>query len=299
MDTGAGLVTALNPVGFLAAGQSTILTIQFTIDPSFMGTEIINYAEIANADDDTDSTNEGPTDIDSEPDTDDTNDSGGEPGGDTDDTVNGENGDEDDHDPELFEVQQSFDLALIKQVLSPGPFAQGDDVTYNITIENQGTLDAFNIEVTDYIPTGLTLNDFDWIDNGNGTATTFNPIVSLPAGQSTSITITMTVDPNFMGTSLMNFAEISSADDDMDPNNTYPTDDDSEPDNNPGNDGDFVDDDTSNTNGDEDDHDPAEITIEQIYDLALVKTISSAGPFMAGDEVTYIITVINQGTLAQ
>jgi len=121
----------------------------------------------------------------------------------------------------------------------------------------------------------MSLNDFGWTDNGDGSETVFSPIVSLPAGESTSITITFTIDLDFMGTSLMNFAEISSADDDTDPTNEGPNDVDSTSDNNPDNDGPSEDDATDNTNGDEDDHDPAEITVGQVYDLALVKTLSS------------------------
>ena len=37
--------------------------------------------------------------------------------------------------------------------------------------------------------------------------------------------------------------------------------------------------------------------IQQTFDLALTKVISSMGPFVPGDTVTYTITVYNQGTL--
>ena len=49
--------------------------------------------------------------------------------------------------------------------------------------------------------------------------------------------------------------------------------------------------------GDEDDHDPSEITVEQVFDLALRKTVVGNGPFEPGDNVTFRIEVINQGTL--
>ena len=48
---------------------------------------------------------------------------------------------------------------------------------------------------------------------------------------------------------------------------------------------------------DEDDHDPASVIISQVFDLALTKELSSAGPFAAGDTVTFTITVINQGSV--
>ena len=63
-------------------------------------------------------------------------------------------GDEDDHDPETIIVQDGtdlYDLALRKTLSSstPGPFAIGDTVTFDIEVFNQGNVDALNIEVTD------------------------------------------------------------------------------------------------------------------------------------------------------
>ena len=46
------------------------------------------------------------------------------------------------------------------------PVAPGDTVTFTITVFNQGTGAAYDIDVIDYIPTGLTLADADWTDNG-------------------------------------------------------------------------------------------------------------------------------------
>jgi len=48
-----------------------------------------------------------------------------------------------------------YDLALTKADPS-GTYSPGDDVTYTITIINQGDIDADNIQVTDYIPSGLS-----------------------------------------------------------------------------------------------------------------------------------------------
>lgn len=55
----------------------------------------------------------------------------------------------------------TFDLAL-RKVISPNqqlPVSEGSDITFTITVFNQGAVDAYNIEVVDYIPTELTLND--------------------------------------------------------------------------------------------------------------------------------------------
>ncbi|MBK8635595.1 MAG: DUF11 domain-containing protein [Saprospiraceae bacterium] len=57
----------------------------------------------------------------------------------------------------------NFDLALTKAISSvPSPATVGSNVTYTLTVINQGDVDATNIAITDFIPTGLTLNDPDW-----------------------------------------------------------------------------------------------------------------------------------------
>ena len=189
-----------------------------------------------------------------------------------------------------------FDLALIKTVSasSPGPYELGQEVTFDITIFNQGTIDAFNIEITDYIPEGLILNDSDWSQTGDIAIRSDN-IAFLAADDETTVQIDFTIDQNFTGDVIVNLAEISGADNDNDPDNEPPVDDDSTPDNEDENDGDPIDDEVDNPE-DEDDHDPAEIEIDR-YDLAIEKTILTGGPYELGDLVVFEITVTNEGTL--
>jgi len=145
-----------------------------------------------------------------------------------------------------------FDLALMKVLSSSGPFLPGGDVTFTITVFNQGTEVAQNIEITDYTPTGLTLNDSDWADQGNGTATA-TIAGPLNPGDSESIDITFTIPADATNGSYENFAEISAAqDEDGNPGEDI----DSTPDNDPDNDN-YTDDVTDNSNDDEDDHDGA------------------------------------------
>ena len=155
-----------------------------------------------------------------------------------------------------------FDLALIKKVKSAGPFKAGDDITFTMTLINQGDKDAFKIQVVDYVPIGLILNDANWTLVA-GKATLKNPIAALAGGSSTDIDITFTINPNFKGTSITNLAEVKSADDDTNNSNTAPVDIDSKPDDNPDNDIIGGNDITNNTNNDEDDHDPEIIEIQQ------------------------------------
>jgi len=294
--------------GPIAPGSCVPLSMTCTITSLPASGTVENFAEISAADDDTDPSNDPPTDADSTPDDDDGND-----GPVTDDDTDNSNGDEDDHDPASFPVEE-FDLALIKTLSSAGPFAPGDDITYTITVTNQGNVDAYQVELVDYVPVGLTLNDTDWT-YAFPTATLNNPIAGpLAPGASVSVDIDFTIDPTFQGTSLTNYAEISAADNDTDPNNDPPTDSDSTPDDDNGNDaGGNPDGGTDNTtdgdgsgtpgdddaSGDEDDHDPETVNIGQTFDLALTKMIDPAQqyPIYVGDDVTYNIEVCNQGTL--
>ncbi len=259
--------TLVNPIPFIAAGSSMMLTITFQIDPAFMGTSIVNNAEVASADDDTDPTNTPPTDADSAP----GDNSQPDDFPDNDDPNETDGGD--DEDPEEIIIGQVYDLALSKDIVTPGPYTAGQDVTFSITVCNEGTLDAANITITDNLPLGLTLSTADnngWVGPLTGPLT--NMIASLPVGTCSTIEIVTTIDPAFMGTSLENFAQIT------------------------GDDGDDIDSDPNAVEG-TDDEDPEIIPIGQVYDLALIKEEVSAGPYMPGDNATFAIMVCNQGTL--
>ena len=124
----------------------------------------MNWAEISSDDG---------NDVDSTPDANQANDNQpAAPGDPTDDVTDNTAGDEDDHDPAPITVE-FFDLALTKVYTSDtlgdtgdGIIAQGSDVTFTITVTNQGDIDASSFEVTDYLPAGFSLNDAAWTDNG-------------------------------------------------------------------------------------------------------------------------------------
>jgi len=255
----------------------------------------VNWAEISSDDG---------NDVDSTPDTDpaDDNQPGG-PGDPTDDVTDNTDDDEDDHDPAGITVA-TYDLALIKVYTSDtfgnatdGVIADGADVTFTITVINQGTIDATTFDVTDYLPVGFDLNDPAWADNGDGTATISGG--PLTAGASLDLTITLTANGAADG-SYINWAEISDDDgNDVDSTPNNDPDDDNQP---PGPDS-LTDNDVDNTFGDEDDHDPAPVTVAS-YDLALTKVYTSDtsgaptdGVVSSGDDVTFTITVTNQGTV--
>ncbi len=129
-------------------------------------------------------------------------------------------------------VSAQYDLALTKSLNAgtPGPFAQGSAVHFDITVTNEGGIAANNVIVTDRVPVGLTITGFNAlasgaIDNGNGTYT----IPSLPIGASRTFRVITQINANFQGFSLTNVAEITTDDgDDKDstPDNDVPTEDD-------------------------------------------------------------------------
>ena len=140
--------------------------------------QIIGVAEIENAED---AQGDNPQDIDSTPDQIEDNDAGGAVDTPSDDVVDGDGTgnpgdenpatDEDDQDPEDIEVE-IFDLALINE-LAEGEdelVYPGEDVTFTVSVTNQGTVDALDTWIVYYIPDGLELNDPDWTDEGDGTA---------------------------------------------------------------------------------------------------------------------------------
>ncbi|MCP4046021.1 MAG: DUF11 domain-containing protein, partial [Gammaproteobacteria bacterium] len=171
-----------------ANGGTATVTITFQIDANFQGTGIDNYAEISDAD----NTLNQP-DVDSTPDQDNANDPL------VDNEINNGGGDEDDHDIESITIDQVFDLALRKTEISSGPYTQGSTVTFQIEVFNQGSLDATDVEITDYIPTGLNLTDGAWSQVGSqATRTIAGPITA--NGGTATVTITFQIDANFQGT---------------------------------------------------------------------------------------------------
>ncbi len=149
---------ATQTISSIAPGVTETLPISFTVDGTASGT-IVNTAEISNDDgDDCDST---PDQVNTDPFVNDnifrnTCDTG--------------NPDEDDHDIEPITIDTSvYDLGLVKTLNTTlstpnadGRFSSGATVVFDITVTNQGTLTANTIEIIDYIPTGLTLDDPSW-----------------------------------------------------------------------------------------------------------------------------------------
>ncbi|MEZ4987014.1 MAG: SdrD B-like domain-containing protein [Saprospiraceae bacterium] len=319
----------------LAPGDAVLVTLNFTVNAGFTGTSIINNAEIIDASD----TDGGTTASDQDSPLTTVNDGTTNElatDNDIDDEALGTPGaadnpaDEDDYDAALLPVTQpgDFDLALTKTLSTstPGPFAPGDPVSFDVTVYNQGAVTAFDIIVEDYFNAAeLTNVTFTVVgipittENSNtatiifpGASTSVIAIDELMPGDAVTVTVTGEINAAFTGTSLVNNAEIIDASEtdggptatDSDSplttinngmTNELATDNDinDEAAGTPG---------TMDNAGDEDDYDPAQINVVQPgdFDLALTKTLaaSPAGPYAPGDAVSFEVTVYNQGTVA-
>ena len=133
-----------------------------------------------------------------------------------------------------FAFMPGFDLALRKTLAlqSDDPLVPGTStVTFEIEIFNQGDVAADSIEISDYIPSGLTLNDANWLMNGGNAVRTLSVANNdmpdpLAPGDSIAVQISFAVNAGVEGI-LTNYAEISRA---TDENGNMVTDIDSTPD---------------------------------------------------------------------
>ena len=116
----------------------------------------------------------------------------------------------------------SFDLALTKTFSTyidndmDGVISLGDDAVFTINVFNQGTIDAFDVAVTDYFTAGELIY-VSSVLNASSTGTVTDNGVNgfeidlIPAGMSTAVDVTLTIDPTFAGTNIINNAEITFA----------------------------------------------------------------------------------------
>ena len=205
-----------------------------------------------------------------------------------------------------FSEVKIFDLALRKTVVNNNTLHYGDDVTFKITVFNQGTVDAHDIVVTDYINKGYNVipnENLQWKFDGGVARYTYSSV--LKPGASFDVYIKMILKSDATLEDLVNRAEISSA---KNPEGLPGEDVDSSPDeveNNDvggvpyfeGNNSVILTDNLIDDDGtfDEDDEDPAMV---KILDLALQKVVvETKAAFVIGDTVTFKFNVYNQGNV--
>jgi uncharacterized repeat protein (TIGR01451 family) len=148
------------------------------------------------------------------------------------------------------------DVSMVKTLTTSGPFAVGQSVTYTLVVANAGPSTATNIQVTD-TPSNLTITNV----SGSGCAALPCTIASLASGANTTITVTATIGAT--GTFDNSATAIGTEIDPVPANNT----------DNTGNAG------SAGTSA----------------DVSLVKTLLTAGPFSAGQSVSYTLVIANAG----
>jgi len=172
-------------------------------------------------------------------------------------------------DPEVVALT-SADLVITKTD-TPDPVSAGGQLTYVITVQNNGPDTAQGIVVTDTLPPEVTFvpNSGTFL---SGTGVITEPaapgddvvinVGDLASGASAEIQITVTVADNAPGT-INNVATVTS-----DPNN---------------------DPDLSNNTTNE------ETTVERTVDVAIAKSLAAGSSVVAGGQFTYVIEVTNNG----
>ena len=145
-------------------GMLTLNVIPCSIDQETAWT---NYIEISSA---TTSSGVQTVEIDGFFDTNMHNDPGGVPLTSTDNALDGDGIiDEDNHDVELLQV---YDLALKKELITPGPYSEGQELDFRIRVYNQGNIVIKDLVVEDFIPEGYG----------------YDPVLNAPLGWTNSYT---------------------------------------------------------------------------------------------------------------
>lgn len=164
-------------------------------------------------------------------------------------------------------VTPRADLSITKIASPASTVVAGTNVTYTLTVNNNGPCAASNVSLTDVLPSSVTFLSWNgplgWNTTGSslGANGTFSATMStLASGGSATFTLVAKVNSNALGT-LSNTATISSNTEDPDATNNSAT---------------------------------AQVTLVSQADLSITKTASPSAP-QAGTNLTYTLTVANNG----
>jgi uncharacterized repeat protein (TIGR01451 family) len=209
-------------LGDLAAGAQATVTITVDVDPAAQGT-LVNITTVSG--------NETETNL------------------------------QNNRDEEPTETETRVDLVIFKAD-SPDPVLAGEQLTYTLSIVNNGPSDATGVTAVDSLPAGVTFESASStqgsVSHTAGTVTA--SLGPLGGGESATVTIVVTVDPAARGT-LENSVSVTGNETETNPVNNR-------------------------------DDEPSEVQAR--IDLQVTKT-DSDDPVTAGDPLTYTVTVTNNG----
>ncbi len=154
-------------------------------------------------------------------------------------------------------VQGLADLSVTK-LDNPDPVMAGNDLTYTITVTNDGPNDATGVTLTDTLPSGVT---FVSASPGCSFAAPNSVICSLGTlAANSSVDVTIVVRPNTPGV-ITNIAAVTAAEDDPNPNNNQ---------------------------------DSEETEVQGVADLSITKT-DQTDPVVVGQDLSYTLVVTDNG----
>lgn len=163
-------------------------------------------------------------------------------------------------------VKPHADLALTKTA-TPNPVIAGSQLTYDLSVTNNGPSTAVNVVIADVLPSGVTIDlvtspdgTCNAGDPGNAALPTHCTVDTLAAGATATMQIVVTVEPQILGT-ISNNAKVSSDVVDLNNSNNLAV---------------------------------VDVTVDAEVDLGVTKS-DFPDPVLAGDPLTYDVTVTNYG----
>ena len=162
---------------------------------------------------------------------------------------------------ETVAIDASSDLSITITDDTTNAIAGQDEITYTVTVNNAGPSDATNVQVTESLPSGVTLVSTNGCtpEDPNGVPTC--SLGTITANSSKQFTITVAVDAGTVGT-ITNVASVSS---------------------------DVMDGNASNNTASED------TLVSSTADLSVTKSDDADPVFSGRSQITYTVTVHNAG----